>query len=273
VAAVIFGAIVSEAPDSETTQAQTEEQPATTPLRARWTALVSMSLIVLIAGGVFGYVLWQRHTDNASTGPLAAFVPSESNQDPSTHIPGVVVKAVGSDHIQPGERVAYTNSPPLGGAHDPYWAACTGVVYDRPVRSENLVHSMEHGAAWIAYNPEHVTGDALAALDRRVRGQPYTVMSPYPGLDQPISLQTWGHQLKLSDANDPRIDQFLTALRRNPYTHPELGASCQALGPGAFDQDQPPPFQPAPPVSAIGQPGIRSEGAPTSNKSEPHGGA
>ena len=36
-------------------------------------------------------------------------------------------------------------------------------------------------------------------LTGKVQNQPYMVMSPYPGLDQPISLQSWGHQLKLSD--------------------------------------------------------------------------
>lgn len=68
-----------------------------------------------------------------------------------------------------------------------------------------------------------------------------------------------GHQLKLADAAEPRIDQFLTALRANPNTHPENGASCRALGPGRFDQDAPLPYQPAPPVSAAGQPGVRAE--------------
>jgi hypothetical protein len=73
------------------------------------------------------------------------------------------------------------------------------------------------------------------------------MLSPYPGLDQPISLQSWGHQLKLSDANDPRIDQFIAALRTNPNTYPEVGASCDALGPGQFDPSNPPPFDPTPP--------------------------
>jgi hypothetical protein len=73
-------------------------------------------------------------------------------------------------------------------------------------------------------------------------------MSPYPNLNSPISLQSWGHQLKLAEATDPRIDEFIQALRRNQYTHPEVGASCDALGPGYFDVNDPPPFQPLPAV-------------------------
>ena len=154
------------------------------------------------------------------------------------------------------QQVAYTHSPPFGGAHDGYWAACNGVVYPTAVRSENLVHSMEHGAVWIAYNPDQVVGDAVETLKKKVDGERYMVMSPYPGLDSPVSLQSWGHQLKVGDVTDPRIDEFVSSLKQNQYTHPEVGASCDATGPGAFDQDNPPPFV-APP--APGTPGTQPE--------------
>jgi hypothetical protein len=120
-------------------------------------------------------------------------------------------------------------------------------VYPTAVRTENMVHSLEHGAIWIAYNPDRISGDALKKLQDRVEGKPYTMMSPYPGLDKPISLQSWGHQLKLDSPDDQRIDQFLVALLGNPYTYPEVGASCDALGPGYFDPAAPPAFDPAPP--------------------------
>ena len=40
------------------------------------------------------------------------------------------------------------------------------MVYPAAVRTENLVHSLEHGAVWIAYNPDQVVGDALATLQK-----------------------------------------------------------------------------------------------------------
>ena len=79
------------------------------------------------------------------------------------------------------------------------------------------------------------------------------VMSPYPGLDSPVSLQSWGHQLKVGDVNDPRIDEFISSLKQNQYTHPEVGASCDAIGPGGFDQDNPPPFAPPRPPARPGR--------------------
>ena len=190
------------------------------------------------------------------------WVPSDDNKDPSLAIPGIVNQQYGGgQHIEPNQQVAYTKSPPYGGAHDGYWAACNGVVYPNPVRTENLVHSLEHGAVWIAYNPDQVSGPALETLKSKVDGQPASVMSPYPGLSSPISLQSWGHQLAVQSADDERIDQFVRSLRLNRFTYPEVGASCDALGPGYFDQDNPPPFQPSPP-SVRGEQPDRVPGEP-----------
>jgi hypothetical protein len=224
-----------------------------------WGLIAGIVVVALFAGVVFGYAWMRTEQNEAETAAMAPFTPSAENQDPSTQIPGVqVVEFPGGVHVDRNTQVAYTHNPPMGGAHDYSWAACTGVVYPEPVRNENMIHSLEHGAVWIAYNPDQVTGPALETLRSKAEGQPYMMMSPYPGLDQPISLQSWGHQLKLADANDPRIDQFITALRLNQYQHPEPGATCNEIGPqeGGFSQDDPPPFA-APPAS--GTPGAYPE--------------
>jgi hypothetical protein len=209
-----------------------------------WGTVIAVVAVVALAAVVVTYYLVQSAPKRA----LADWVPSASNPDPSLKLQGIVtVQYQGSVHVLPTERVAYDHSPPFGGPHDGYWAACNGIVYPKAVRTENMVHSLEHGAVWLAYNPDQVTGDALNKLKTKVEGKPYTMMSPYPGLDKPISLQSWGHQLKVDNADDQRIDEFITALRTNQNTYPEVGASCDALGPGAFDPDNPPPFDPAPP--------------------------
>ncbi len=178
---------------------------------------------------------------------LREFVPTAENPDPSTAIEGIrILPSPGADHVGPDQRVAYTVVPPIGGAHDQAWAACNGVVYDAPLRTENLVHSLEHGAVWIAYDPDELDGEGVAALAARVEGEPYLVLSPFPDLGSPISLQSWGHQLVVDDAGDPRIDRFVTALRANRNTHPEFGASCDEVGRGYFDRAAPPPFAPVP---------------------------
>ena len=220
--------------------------PAVRQRQVPWLLIGAIAVIVVLIAGI-GYFLFDRNST------VSAFRPSDDNKDPSLQIPGIVTAPYkAQSHVLPTQRVAYDRLPPFGGPHDGYWAACTGVVYDTAVRNENMVHALEHGAIWIAYDPARISGAALDTLRSKVAGVDYTMLSPYPGLDQPISLQSWGHQLKLSDANDPRVDQFITALKQNPNTYPEVGASCDALGPGEFDPSNPPPFDPPPyPADAL----------------------
>ncbi|MEV0948283.1 DUF3105 domain-containing protein [Rhodococcus sp. NPDC049939] len=176
------------------------------------------------------------------------YEPSAENPDPSVDIDGVItVDYPAGIHVQPTQRVAYDQSPPFGGPHDGVWATCTGTVYPDAIRSENAVHSLEHGAVWVTYNPDDVSGDQVRTLEDKVDGRTFTMLSPYPGLDSPVSLQSWGHQLKLDSVDDPRIDQFITALRINPNTYPEVGATCSSIPGSGFDPDNPPPFDPSPP--------------------------
>ncbi|NUT50877.1 MAG: DUF3105 domain-containing protein [Saccharothrix sp.] len=205
-----------------------------------WGTIIAVVAVLALAGTVFGYAYAQISDKNEKEAALAQWNPSEENKDPSDKIQGVVkVEYEAAKHVEATQRVAYDQSPPFGGPHDSVWADCTGTVYDKPVRNENMVHPLEHGAVWITYNPDQVSGDALEKLRARADGQPYTMLSPYPCLDKPISLQSWGHQLKLESADDERVDQFIQSLRRNQYTYPEVGASCESPN---FDVANPPAY-------------------------------
>ncbi len=200
-----------------------------------WGMIMGVIVVVLLAGGVFTYAFIQIDAKEK-------YVVAEDNKDPSGKIDGVKkVTYEGAQHVTAEQRVAYDQSPPFGGPHDQTWANCSGTVYEKAVRNENMVHALEHGAVWIAYNPDKIKGGALATLKAKVEGQPYMMLSPYPTLDKPISLQSWGHQLKVSSADDERIDEFVTSLRANQYTHPEPGGRCDTDGTG-FDPTNPPPF-------------------------------
>jgi hypothetical protein len=200
-----------------------------------WGMIIGVIVIVALAGGVFTYALTTVHDKQM-------WIVSEDNQDPSENIQGVVrEKYEAGKHVNADQRVAYDHSPPLGGPHDNVWADCNGTVYPKAVRTENMVHALEHGSVWIAYNPDKIKGKALATLKAKVEGQPYMLMSPYPGLDKPISMQSWGHQLKLTSATDERIDQFIRSLRENKYQNPEPGGRCDSQDTG-FDVSNPPPF-------------------------------
>jgi hypothetical protein len=123
-----------------------------------------------------------------------------------------------------------------------------GDVYDEPIADEHAVHSLEHGAVWITYRPD-LPKDQVAELEKKVRGKDFMMLSPYPGLKQPISLQAWGYQLPVDDAGDSRIDDFIGALR----THgPEKGAACSngVTVTGDKPREVQPPQQPGAPGGA-----------------------
>jgi hypothetical protein len=123
--------------------------------------------------------------------------------------------------------VDYPETPPVGGQHDPAWADCTGTVYPVPIRPENAVHSLEHGAVWVTYDPALTSPDDVVTLTRLVDGRPGLMLSPYPDQGAAISLQAWDHQVQVQNADDPRVAGFIDLLVFNPGTTPEPGASCE----------------------------------------------
>jgi hypothetical protein len=130
------------------------------------------------------------------------------------------------DHNHVQGTISYDTTPPTGGNHSQLWADCTGTVYTQPIANENAVHMLEHGAVWITYNAATLPAAQLATLQRLVAGVDHLALSPYPDLKAPVSLQAWGYQLFVDSANDPRIGRFIAALRYNPQTTPEYGATC-----------------------------------------------
>lgn len=226
---------------------------------------IGAGLVIVILVAAIAWVLVPAGKEQAN---LAKWEPTSSNPDPTDNIEGVVKQNYPAGlHVTEDQRVAYEQSPPLGGPHDQSWAVCSGVVYPNAVRTENLVHSLEHGAVWIAYQPDLPTAQ-VELLASKVRGQQYMVMSPYPGLDRPISLQSWGHQLKVDDATDERIGQFISATRLNARQgvypdqpqatgYPEVGAACDN---SYFDVENPPPFDAsAPGPNAVPMDGTGAE--------------
>lgn len=111
--------------------------------------------------------------------------------------------------------------PPLGGPHYGRWQNCG--IYETAVDPGFAIHSMEHGAVWITYHPD-LPREQITALQDRVRGQAYLLLSPYPDQSSPIALTVWDIQLTVESADDERIDQFIRRYRN--ARGPEQGANC-----------------------------------------------
>jgi hypothetical protein len=189
------------------------KRPATrnvvTAPKRPWGLIAAAAAVVVFAAAVITYAVTR------DDGP-------ETPQD----IEGVrSYDYTGGQHT--ADAVPYEESPPVGGMHDFEWADCTGTVYDVDIRHENAVHSLEHGAVWITYDPDRVGADDVEALADLVEGRNGRMLSPYVGLDGVISLQSWNHQMFVDSAADPRIQQFVDLLALNAEYAPEVGAPCE----------------------------------------------
>ena len=178
-----------------------------------WGLIIAAVAVVVFAAAAIGYAVVQVNKVNADkVGSIS-------------EIAGVKTYnySAGQEHVT--TPVDYPETPPVGGAHDGEWADCTGTVYKVDIRHENAVHSMEHGAVWITYNPDKLSDADVAKLAKLVDGTSGRMLSPYKGLDAPISLQAWNTQLKVKSADDKRIKQFADLMTFKANLEP--GASCE----------------------------------------------
>ncbi len=148
-----------------------------------------------------------------------------SDDDTATETPEVELTGVRTyddlarNHV--AGPVAYAQTPPVGGDHSRVWQNCG--FYSRPIVTEQGVHSMEHGAVWVTYDPA-LPGDQVATL-RALAGSTHVLVTPFPGLPSPVVASAWGVQLELSSADDPRLEAFVDEYLQGPQT-PEPGAPC-----------------------------------------------
>jgi hypothetical protein len=120
------------------------------------------------------------------------------------------------------DDVDYDQSPPAGGAHNPVWQ--NQGFYTEPIRDENAVHTLEHGAVWITYQPD-LPQEQKDRIRELIEGQTCMLASPYPDLRSPIVASAWGKQLSVESADSPDLERFVRAYRQGPQT-PEPGATC-----------------------------------------------
>lgn len=121
--------------------------------------------------------------------------------------------------------VEYEMVPPVGGPHWDVWWNCG--FYDEPAVTESAVHSLEHSAVWITYDPELPERD-IDVL-RGLAQQRHMLVSPWEDpaeLPSPVVASAWGAQLHADGVDDPRIEEFIDYYRFHQDA-PEPRASCE----------------------------------------------
>ena len=169
----------------------------------RWVVIGGVVIAAIIG---LGYLLYQDLRGPAPIEPIEGLVEHEHQS---------------RDHVD--EEIIAGDLPPAGGSHSPVWQNCG--IYDEPVSIENAMHSLEHGAMWLAYQPDLPQGDVESLRDL-VRGEDFVIMSPYPGLKSQVVLTAWEVQMELDSVEDDRLEEFVDRYQQGPTT-PERGATCQ----------------------------------------------
>jgi hypothetical protein len=188
----------------EQKRVERKQAPAKQQRRQKIIRIAGIALAALVLVGV-GYEIfnWLSTRDD--------------NREPA----GVVTyNYTGGDHSN--DPVDYTESPPVGGTHNPVWQTCA--YYDGVVASEHAVHSMEHGAVWITYRPD-VSDSDKQKLQNWAKDRTYLLVSEYDDQSSPFVFTAWNNQLPIDSLSDQEATQFMNYFIQGPQT-PERGASC-----------------------------------------------
>ena len=90
--------------------------------------------------------------------------------------------------------------------------------------SEQAVHSLEHGAVWVTYDPD-LPAEQVRDLQELAASNGHLLVSPMRGLPSPVVASAWGVQLELGSTSDRRLPAFVARYQQGPQT-PEPGAPC-----------------------------------------------
>lgn len=194
--------------DRQARLAQIQKQAKSSQRRSMSAVWLGLGLVLALIAGLVAWAVIDQAQNRPGMGAVVTF---DELDDPADDL--------GRNHVE--SAVDYQQSPPAGGDHHPAWLNCG--IYEEPVPNHHAVHSLEHGAVWLTYQPDLAEGEVKQLRD--LASQEFVILSPNEGQEYPIMATAWGRQLGVQKGNDTRIQQFIRDWRQGPQT-PEPGAAC-----------------------------------------------
>lgn len=113
---------------------------------------------------------------------------------------------MGALHVADGTPVEYNSDPPTSGSHSGTPAPCG--IYRQPIPDVNQLHSMEHGAVVVQYDP--ALPEAEIALIEDIDWGPTdeVIVAPRPENPAPVALTSWTRRLLLEEVDVEVITAF-----------------------------------------------------------------
>ena len=161
-------------------------------------------------------------------------------------------------------------NPPTSGRHDPIPADCG--THDERVPDANLVHTLEHGAVGVLYDPQVVELGDIRDIEGIVSDyEEDTLSAPYPGMPDPITVVSWSRKMGLDELDGGAIREYIdTFIDTEPA--PEASAqTCENTADDAFEPPEPSPAPSPPPEEEPGDDkdgvgGDKADGQPSGEK-------
>lgn len=170
---------------------------------ARARAVRSVALIAL-AGVAFWFFFLRSST------------PDEINGHAITGFGGA---GVGEHSSEP---VSSEMTPPVQGTHSSTPAPCG--VYGSLVADEELVHSLEHGAVGLLFDPTRATPEDIKELEAIASDADENVLSaPYEGMEPVFAIASWGERMDLDELDIAAVNEYIDTFAGKG---PEPGQTC-----------------------------------------------
>jgi len=127
-------------------------------------------------------------------------------------INGHLVREFRADRGHTNDPVVYESTPPTTGDHSPSAAPCG--VHGTQIPDGLFVHSLEHGAVGILYDPQQVEVPTIRDIEAKVNEfDDRTLSAPYSGTESAITLTSWTRLLRLDEYEEDTIDEYIEAFR------------------------------------------------------------
>lgn len=157
--------------------------------------------------------------DAAPTGIEDDSLPEQGDEEWISQVESF--ESEGIQHVEQGSEIDYAQSPPLSGEH--WGRAIQAGFYPETPELPRLVHTLEHGAVVIYYDPATMTPEAEASLRAWANNYQGTwasvVVAPNPN-ENPKGdyvLTAWTHRLVVDDYDAEAVRAFAAEyLGRGP---------------------------------------------------------
>jgi len=135
------------------------------------------------------------------------------------HLSPEEVEAILNGEAEPPD---YSSVPTTSGTHAPVPAPCG--IYREEIPEIFTVHTLEHGAVIVNYQPDQVDGAVLGEVEQLARTMAtHIIVAPFAEMPTPVALVAWG---QLAARPSLEVEEVRSFWAEYAQRGPESGVRC-----------------------------------------------